>query len=514
MGKTISGSYWKSMAVLLTTLFVNDFSPRLTVPAFSQSHGLVQGADAVVRKATSAGMVRVIARLSKPAAPEGQPLEREGLASARRNLEQAMESVGAVNSEPIEGLPYVVLEVDRRQLDSLLRSGMIEAIQEDRIDHTFLAQSVPLINVPNAWNVGARGAGQTVAILDTGVDSNHTFLAGRVVSEACFSSNSATQGASTVCPNGQTNQTGARAGAACVGIAGCDHGTHIAGIAAGRGNNFSGVAPDANIIAIQVFSRLVDTPGGAQNCRRMGRASPCVGSFISDQIRGLQEVLNLSNQFGIIAANMSIGGDRFESACDTDSRKAVIDRLRDHGIVTVISSGNDGFTNAVGAPGCISTAVTVGSTTKRDIVSDFSNSAPTVDLLAPGSSINSSVPGNNFAIFSGTSMAAPHVAGAFAVLASRAPGATIDQIQNALISTGVDVTDTRNNLSRPRINVGNALEALAPPSNWQVASSDGTKFTHAGEWIKGWATGEYWRPFVADVNGGGKADLVVWFPGR
>ena len=51
------------------------------------------------------------------------------------------------------------------------------------------------------------------------------------------------------------------------------------------------------------------------------------------------------------------------------------------------------------------------------------------------------------------------------------------------------------------------------PSSWQVALSDGSKFTHAGVWVEGWATGNYWRPFVADVNGDQKADLVVWFPG-
>jgi hypothetical protein len=67
-----------------------------------------------------------------------------------------MESVGAIRSEPIEGLPYEVLEVDRSQLDSLLATGMIDAIQEDRIERALLAQSVPLVNAPDAWNLGAE----------------------------------------------------------------------------------------------------------------------------------------------------------------------------------------------------------------------------------------------------------------------------------------------------------------------------------------------------------------------
>ncbi len=137
------------------------------------------------------------------------------------------------------------------------------------------------------------------------------------------------------------------------------------------------------------------------------------------------------------------------------------------GIATVISSGNNGYPDSTGAPGCISTAVTVGATTKGDVVATYSNSASFVDVLAPGSSINSSIPGGGFDSWNGTSMAAPHVAGAFAVLRQAYPTLTVDQIEDALKSTGLPVSDSPRGaaaplaITKPRIRVKEAFDALA-----------------------------------------------------
>ena len=455
----------------------------LSSSAIAQDYGAVVGAQALRTKAVETGVIRVIARL---VAPAGQLLSGALLDAAQGDLRTEMAAVDVPYVEPLANLPYTVIELTPAQLDSLVASGLIESVQEDTIEGTYLTQSVPLIDAPGAWSRGARGGGQHIAILDTGVDRNHPFLGGRVVAEACFSSNSPSQGASTVCPNGLTSQTGTGAGRNCT-ISGCDHGTHVAGIAAGSGANFSGVAPDASIIAIQVFSRFVDQPGGPRSCANAGTNSPCVLTFRSDQIRGLQHVLTLANERDIASANMSLGGGQFTTACDSDLRKASIDQLRGVGVATVIASGNDGFTNAVGTPGCISSAVTVGSTTKSDNVSGFSNSATLVDLLAPGSSINSSVPGGIFQSFNGTSMATPHVAGAFAVLRSGATTATVQQIENALITSGQSVTDPRNNITKPRIDVAAALDHLIGPIVTDVPEPSAVSacslcFTCGGDW--------------------------------
>jgi subtilisin family serine protease len=172
----------------------------------------------------------------------------------------------------------------------------------------------------------------------------------------------------------------------------------------------------------------------------------------------------LRNTYAIAAANMSLGGGTYTSVCDSDSRKSIIDSLRNAGIATVISSGNDGYTNATGAPGCISSAITVGSSTKTDAESSFSNAASWVDLMAPGSSICSSVNGwtqncgTGYGFASGTSMAAPHVTGTWAVMKSKNGVASVSAIESALESTGVPIATGAGN--KPRIDLDNALARL------------------------------------------------------
>src|SRR5207247_1835953 len=116
-------------------------------------------------------------------------------------------------------------------------------------------------------------------------------------------------------------------------------------------------------------------------------------------------------------------------------------------------------------PACVSTAVSVGATTKYDQVAYFSNVAPFLSLFAPGVSITSSFAGGGFAIASGTSMAAPHVAGTWAVLKQAKPTASVDEILQALSGTGVMIEDTlaETGTTRPRIQVDLALSAPLNP---------------------------------------------------
>jgi hypothetical protein len=358
-----------------------------------------------------------------------------------------------------EVTPGFALEATWRDLIQLEVDPDVLEVIEDVAYPPLLAQSVPLIggHVQSSF-LGRTGQGQTIAVIDTGVDKFHPFFPnGKVASEACYST--ASFNTTSLCPGGVTQSTAPGSGLDCnTTISGCGHGTHVAGIAAGSGDNFSGVAKDASIIALKVFSRtdssIACSPG----------AAPCVLAYTSDIAKGLERVFALRNTYSIAAANMSLGGGQYFAACDFDPLKPVIDSLRAAGIATVIASGNNSYVTAIGAPACISTAVSVGSTTKQDEVSPFSNSASFLDLLAPGSSINSSVPGTGFALKSGTSMAAPHVAGAWAVLKESQPGASVDAVLNALTSTGLPVTDYRpgaNNRVKPRIRVDQAVGALS-----------------------------------------------------
>jgi hypothetical protein len=171
---------------------------------------------------------------------------------------------------------------------------------------------------------------------------------------------------------------------------------------------------------------------------------------------------------------MSLGTEEvFPGECDSSNSvsKAAVDNLRTVGIATIGPSGNEESTTGIGSPACISSVVSVGSTddgssdrdgseTTRAGVSDFSNTSPELDLLAPGRWITSSYPENYFATTFGTSLSVPHVSGAWAVLKSKVPNASVDQVLSALQSTGVSVTDSRNNITRSRIQVDAALNDL------------------------------------------------------
>ncbi|MFO1395230.1 MAG: S8 family serine peptidase [Steroidobacteraceae bacterium] len=407
--------------------------------------------------ASRTGKVRVIVRLAVPAEPEGALATAEAVGQQRDAIAQTREGLtaelaGSTWSKVHEfsTIPFVALEVAQDGLAALERSPLVASIEEDKLADPTLAESVPLIEGNQAWAAGFDGTGSTVAILDTGVDSSHPFLAGRVVYEACFSDGGN-------CPNGQKQQEGPGAGRPCqFDFDGCRHGTHVAGIAAGRGNQFSGVARGASIMAMQIFSYSTgNCPGGASVCPRTTQ---------SDQIAALERVFQLRNTYRISSVNMSLGGGFYASqaVCDANnsSVKAAIDNLRSVGIATVISAGNEGYTNGMGQPGCISSAISVGATTKSDTIASFSNRASFVSLVAPGESINSSVPGGSFAYFNGTSMAAPHVTGAWAVLKQKAPAASVDDVLSAFRSTGKPIYDPANGLTFQRIRVATALNGL------------------------------------------------------
>ena len=218
------------------------------------------------------------------------------------------------------------------------------------------------------------------------------------------------------------------------------------------------MAKDAGIISIQVFSQF----SGSTNC---GSYPTCPQAYYSDLVSALQHVYDLKNSFNIASVNMSLGGGQYTSICDASfpSFKAAADNLRAVGIATVIASGNNGYTNSISFPACISSAISVGATDKSDMTASYSNSASFLNLLAPGSSIYSSLLNAGYGYLSGTSMATPHVAGAWAVLKSAKPTASVTEILNALVNTGKPITDSRNGIVKPRIQVDQAVYALVSP---------------------------------------------------
>ncbi len=388
--------------------------------------------DGLLQRAAGGEEIRVIAELSSR-------LDQSALA------EQA-ERDGATGIYQFEFFPLLALKVNDAALRGLLGSSQVVSIMEDIPHPPSLSNSLPAINGPQAHSLGLDGSGLAVAILDTGIDRTHPFFSGRVVEEACYSNGAGFGSGTSLCPNGSSSQTGT--GAAGIlsvheGVSGIDHGQHVAGIAAGDGAGVSGappagVAPGADIIAIQVFTRIDDSA----TCNGMGHNAPCALTYPVDQIRGLERVLELSSQYSIAAANLSLGGGQHTDHCDQESAayKAAIDNLRGANVATVVAAGNDGFSDAIGFPACISTAVAVGSTTNEDAVWPFHNRGRLLDVFAPGVDILSSVLDDEFGTMTGTSMAAPHVAGSFALLREANPNLTVSQIVALLQDTGLPLT--------------------------------------------------------------------------
>ena len=411
----------------------------------------------LLQKAWDKGNVRVIVELGGVGAvPEGQLLSQAAVTSQRgrigsdqATLRSALRGLHHRVLREFKTVPYVGLEVDYdtlRVLDSL--PGLATRVHEDMLLRPMLAQSAPLIKAPDAWNAGWDGSGQVIVIVDTGVDKHHAFLAGKVIEEACYSAEGS-------CPNGNTSQTGSGAGVPCTyAPSGCRHGTHVAGIAAGTGSTFSGVARGAKIMAIQVFSRFT-----GEFCANQ-EEDPCTLSWSSDQVAALERVYQLRATHEFASANLSLGsGTTYSAACNSQNpaMTAVIANLRSAGIATVVASGNGGDVDGISSPACISSAISVGATSDgsgglaSDLVMDFSNSASFLSLLAPGYQINSSVPGGGFAAFAGTSMAAPHVAGAWAIARQAFPTASVDDVLAGFRNTGKLVLDPGNHLTFARI---------------------------------------------------------------
>lgn len=383
------------------------------------------------------------------------------IAETQATFEQRMQGLGLSQTHRYRHFPFIAANATTPAIEALKDDAGVSFVAENTMSAPNLTESTRIVGAKSLWSSGVKGRGQTVAVLDTGVDGTHLAMAGTVVAEACFSTTSLPVSTKSVCPNGRSEQFGSGSGRNCLDtVDGCDHGTHVAGIVAGHSPLISGMAPEATIVAVQVFSALLDDP----TCKKMGKETPCAVSFPVDQLKGLDFVLGLRDRFNIAAVNMSLGGRNYSTAekCDAASpeMKQVFETLRAAGIAPVVASGNDDDKRAISTPACVSSAISVGATDKQDVVADFSNSASNLTLLAPGVDIYSSLPKNRAARWMGTSMAAPHVAGAFALLRSARPNATVDQLLQALRTTGKSIVDPVNGVTTPRIQVDNALKAL------------------------------------------------------
>ncbi len=244
-----------------------------------------------------------------------------------------------------------------------------------------------------------------------------------------------------------------------------DHGTHVTGIAAGKSTALSGIAKDANIIAVQVFSKFP--------------SSLKLASWNSDSLAGLDYVYYIRSNYSIAAVNMSLGSGKYGTSCDSAPQKAAIDNLRSVGIATAIATGNEGYCGYVSSPACISSSVAVGASTDSDFEPAFNNWHPTMQrLFAPGSIVYSAIGDSDtgYGNKSGTSMATPHVTGAWALVKQAVPGGSVTDILAALQSTGVSIATgcTSPSGSVSRIQIDAAITALTGSITGRVTNAGGS----------------------------------------
>ncbi|MEU4230089.1 S8 family serine peptidase [Nonomuraea sp. NPDC026600] len=291
-----------------------------------------------------------------------------------------------------------------------------------------LDQSVKQIGAPQAWQQGLTGAGVTVAVLDSGYDATHPDLKDVVTQSRNFSDE----------PD-ITDHVG--------------HGTHVSSIVAGAGPKYRGVAPGAKIA-------LGKVGGDAASESAMLAGMEWAATEVKAKI-----------------VNMSIGGpdnpgiDPVEQAVNTLSERT--------GVLFVIAAGNDAAPGSINSPGSADAALTVGAVDKSDRMADSSSRGPRAgdhavkpDVTAPGVDITAAAAQGTadgpYVAHSGTSMAAPHVAGAAAILAQRHPDWSGAQLKAALIgSAAPQAGATHFDQGAGRVDVVRAIgqQVYASPAN-------------------------------------------------
>jgi cysteine-rich repeat protein len=328
-----------------------------------------------------------------------------------------------------------------------------------------LAEGSALIGAPSVHAQGFTGVGIRVAVLDTGIDTDHPHLSDDIAAQQCFCDNHPAP-VRACCPNGAPQEANAEDDNG--------HGTSTSGIVTSSRVAGPGIAPDAEIVAVKVLDS-----GGSGN--------------FSDVAAGLDWLITNQTSLGLNVVNMSLGDgtqhdDASVSPCSGSNTANAIESLHALGVVVFVSSGNDGHDNGIAFPACVAEAISVGGVydanvggiqwcgnatcttilctdnpTFADLFVCHTNSGSLLDILAPNfrTATTTLGGGTNFS-FGGTSASSPYAAAKATLLLQADPTLTPEQIRTLMKTNGPSVTNPESGLSFTRTDVNQAFEALAP----------------------------------------------------
>lgn len=390
-------------------------------------------------------------------------------------------SLGMKESEPLRNLHVITLTgtlgqilqftADNANLKEVYEEHFVFAERpsesEDNVQKavTLEGHTEELTSVSKAHELGFTGKGSTVAVIDTGIYPDHPEFEGRVIGQRCYGTDDVDEEDGTIFHSPCVSENNAYPENALNYISRFSHGTHASGIAAGKG----GIAPGANIVAIQVFTDIEWTcsegdffdwcpwekfaPDGEEPENRKcctTAANPQDTAKAFDYLIGhAQDYPNLT------AVNLSMANSKFhETACDEIQNYNYFQSMLENGIIPVLASGNEYSNDSLPESACTSNSFAVGALSDQEspILAPFSNHNDLIDITAPGDNIISSINPRSYEYDgevkwtyyeedSGTSMAAPMVTGAFAILKQIFPNRSPEQLKQALIDLSTkDVT--------------------------------------------------------------------------
>jgi len=422
--------------------------------------------------------IKVIITLVDP--PYEGPLRKDVVAYMEHKFVERNGLIGAGNLKGLSVFPIIFAKLPPDKIKEIAKDPWVFGIEEDIKLYAKRTEGGALISSDDLRGEGGKGNGVAVAVLDSGINYSHPELPAntKVVAQADY-----------------TNTTGN-------GNDDNGHGTACAGIIAGLQG---GMAPEAQLWAMKVL----DSQGSGD---------------LSQSVEALNYVYDHRNDFGfpVRVVNMSLGGnDAYDYNCDSSmpSMTTIMQKLNSANIAIFVSSGNEGCINGVGFPSCISYAISVGavydadigsasfgegpclpngctdSTTSADKITCYSNSGNRLDILAPSHCATTPALGTGYDdCFGGTSAAAPYASGVAAQIISLRSQTTPSELKNALKSTGKSITDSRNGVTRKRIDAMEAYQYLA-----------GGTTTNYSQWIavathaEG-SGGSKWRTDVGIIN--------------